>query len=59
MNQHLLREASDAALYREQRDELAKALRNLYALVQGECPRLLEDDHHDQMVRNALAKVQP
>lgn len=29
MNQHLLREASDAALYREQRDELAAALRKI------------------------------
>lgn len=37
-----------------QRDALRAALESLYALVQGEAPSLLEDDHHDQMVRNAL-----
>jgi hypothetical protein len=36
--------------------ELLHALENLYALVQGECPSLLEDDHHDVMVSAAIAK---
>jgi len=34
--------------------ELESALSSLYALVQGECPSLLEDDHHDGIVRSAL-----
>ena len=29
MNQHILREASDAALYKEQRDKLARMLRKV------------------------------
>lgn len=28
---------------------------NLYAMVNGECPSLLENDHHDDMVQDALA----
>lgn len=38
-------------------DDLLEALKHLYALVQGECPRLLEDNHHDTMVRAAIAKA--
>jgi len=38
--------------------DLLDALKNLYALVQGECPSLLEDDHHDLMVSNAIAKAE-
>ena len=34
--------------------ELETALGSLYALVQGESPQLLEDDHHDGIVRCAL-----
>ena len=34
-----------------------RALSNLYAMVNGEVPLLLEDDHHDAMVRDALAAV--
>lgn len=34
--------------------ELEAALKALYALVQGESPQLLEDDHHDEIVRSAL-----
>jgi hypothetical protein len=34
--------------------ELEAALKALYALVQGEYPSLLEDDHHDGIVRSAL-----
>ena len=37
------------------RAQLFHALDNLYAMVNGECPSLLEDDHHDGMVRAALA----
>lgn len=34
---------------------LREALENLFALVQGEVPALLEDDHHFEMVTKALA----
>jgi hypothetical protein len=46
-----------AALHRLVRaaDKATYALRNLHALVIGECPSLLEDDHHDGMARDALA----
>jgi hypothetical protein len=37
--------------------ELLKELEALYALVKGECPGLLENDHHDGMVRAAIAKA--
>lgn len=37
--------------------ELLSALQNLYALVKGECPSLLEDDHHDELVRAAIDKA--
>ena len=37
------------------RAQLFHALDNLYAMVNGECPSLLENDHHDDMVRDALA----
>lgn len=43
---------------RAQRDELLAALKNLYALVRGECPSLIEDDHHDEMVSNAIANAE-
>ena len=35
--------------------QLKFALDNLYALVQGECPSILRDDHHDTMVSEAIA----
>ena len=34
--------------------KLESALANLYAMVKGEVPTLLEDDHCDQLVRDAL-----
>ena len=34
--------------------ELKYALENLFALINGECPSLLEDNHHYDMVRAAL-----
>lgn len=37
-------------------EKMREALKHLYALVQGECPSLLENDHHDEMVREALAE---
>lgn len=37
--------------------DVVRALRNLFALVKGEAPSLLEDDHHYEMVVNALAKL--
>ena len=33
--------------------KLLRALENLYYLVQGECPSLLEDDHHYFLVTDA------
>jgi hypothetical protein len=38
--------------------DLLGALKALYALVLGECPSLLEDDHHDTMVRAAITKAE-
>lgn len=38
--------------------ELLEALKNLYAMVLGECPSLLRDDHHDDMIRSAIAKAE-
>lgn len=35
--------------------ELWHALESLFALVNGECPSLLEDDHHYVIVTEALA----
>ena len=37
--------------------DLLNALVDLYALVNGECPSLLEDDHHDETVRAAILKA--
>lgn len=37
--------------------DLLYALESLYALVNRECPSLLEDDHHDEIVYNALKKA--
>lgn len=37
--------------------DLLAALQSLYALVKGECPSLLENDHHDEMVSAAVAKA--
>lgn len=47
----LLRAANSHAL-------LVAALKSLHALVRGEAPLLLEDDHHDEMVRAALAAAE-
>ena len=35
------------------------ALSSLFALVEGECPSLLEDDHHYDLVKAALAAKEP
>lgn len=37
--------------------ELYAALFDLLCLVMGECPAILENDHHDTIVREALAKA--
>lgn len=37
--------------------ELVSALENLIAMVQGECPTLLKDDHHFGIVTDALKKT--
>ena len=41
----------------EVRDSLLFALENLYALINGECPSLLEDDHLDTIVSEAIKKA--
>lgn len=41
---------------RETSNVLAEALAALFAMVQGECPSLLEDDHHYDLVKAALAR---
>jgi len=56
------RAAADAEMFANARlfaaaPDLLDALQNLYALVKGECPSLLADDHHDEMVRTAIAKA--
>jgi len=38
--------------------DLLAALKNLYAMVQGQCPSLLENDHHNEMVYGAIAKAE-
>lgn len=38
-------------------DGLEVALRNLFAMVQGECPSLLEGDHHFDQITDALSKL--
>ena len=48
------REAVELVELRAERDRLQAALKNLLALVEGECPSLLEGDHHYQMVLDAL-----
>jgi hypothetical protein len=35
--------------------QVTGALEALHALVRGECPSLLRDDHHDQMAADAIA----
>lgn len=37
--------------------DLLTALQELLALVQGECPSILEGDHHFTMVMNAIGKA--
>lgn len=37
-------------------NRLYDALKNLNAMVWGECPSLLEDDHHAGMIRETLKK---
>jgi hypothetical protein len=37
--------------------QLLDALENPHAMVEGECPSLLEDDHHDDLVRAAIKKA--
>lgn len=49
---------SDLAAAQARIAELRHALTNLYALVRGECPALLENDHHDEMVLKALTGEQ-
>jgi hypothetical protein len=36
------------------KDRLANCLNNLFLMVKGECPSLLEDDHHFQEITDAL-----
>ena len=38
--------------------ELLIALKNLFALVQGECPSILEGDHHYDMICAVIAKAE-
>lgn len=38
-------------------NELRDVLLNFHAMVEGECPSILEDDHHDDMARAAVAKA--
>jgi hypothetical protein len=38
--------------------DLYIALKSLYALVEGECPSLLENDHHAMLAFNAIAKAE-
>ena len=37
--------------------EVLYALENLLALVEGECPSILRDDHHHDMVTAAIRKA--
>ena len=37
--------------------ELLYALEGLYAMVEGECPSLLEDNHQDEKIRSAILKA--
>lgn len=39
-------------------DDLLEALKELHALVCGECPSTLEGDYRDEMVRAAIAKAE-
>ena len=41
----------------EDKTRLRSALTNLYALVQGEAPGILKDDHHDELVRAAIKET--
>ena len=41
----------------ESAPDLLAALVNLFAMVEGECPSLLEDNHHYDMVVAAIAKA--
>ena len=47
-----IRDAAPALLACEE------ALQELYDMVQGECPSLLEDDFRDDMVRDALRALE-
>lgn len=42
---------------RSQRDELLHALKNFYAMVEGECPSLLEDDINADLAWAAIEKA--
>ena len=45
---------SQLAAVTAERDKVRWALECLYALVNGEVPSILEDNHHDDIVREAL-----
>jgi hypothetical protein len=57
MNQHLLREASAAALYREQRDELLEALTAI--ATTDPVDAVLDPDRALRIAKEAIAKVKP
>ena len=51
------RMAKEIGELKEINADLLEACEQLYAMVQGECPQILEDDHHDEMIRAAIAKA--
>lgn len=57
MNQHLLREASDAALYRQQRDEAVRALQAFIDLEDDTAAGLYIDPPAEEDLERALANA--
>lgn len=56
-------ESKHVAVLETSHAELLKALKNLYCLVQGECPSLLDEDsggsaHLDIEISDAIAKAE-
>lgn len=54
MQAHAERQEQAIAALRAQVAKTTNALENLFALVEGECPSLLEDDHHASMTEDAI-----
>jgi hypothetical protein len=48
---------ADFAYAEERANKLLNALEELYAMVKGECPSLLEDNFQDEMIRAAIRKA--